>query len=87
MAIRYGIATPTPELPPVLPGLAGDRLQYALRAQLVRVNFLAEHLDHPTVAQGVQEAILDARTALVNAAELHAAITGRDYYSERGAVL
>lgn len=74
--IRTGsflLARPDDTPPPT--GLAGDRLSRALERDLARVSFLLEHLDHPTVAQGVVEAITDARDALAAAADLHERVT------------
>lgn len=75
--IRTGsFLLPTPQPPEVLPGLTGEPLARALERELTRLNFLAEHLEHPTVAQGVVDGILEARAAVSAAAELHARVLG-----------
>lgn len=69
--IPTGTLAPAPELPRVLPGLSGTQLLGALATQRQRLNFLAEHLDHPVVSEGVADAILEARDAIDHAIQLH----------------
>lgn len=64
--------SPTPELPAVLPGLAGLNLLAALSTEERRLRFLAEHINHPAVSEGVADAIHDAHQALDAARRLQA---------------
>ncbi len=74
--IRTGTLSPAIPAPPaLLPGLTGDALATALTTELRRLAFLAEHLDHPTVSEGVVDAVSDALFAIAHAAELHARLT------------
>lgn len=72
--IRMGSITDTaaPELPAVLPGLAGLNLLSALADQERRLRFMAEHLAHPAVLEGVADAVHDAHAAVQEAQKLQA---------------
>jgi hypothetical protein len=59
-----------PEVPPLLPGLAGLNLLAALDRQVRQLTFLAEHTCHPLVSEGVADAISDAEHAITHARRL-----------------
>lgn len=70
MAILCGTHPTTPTPPAVLPSLKDLELLTSLQAQRRRLYFLAEHLDHPRVGEGVADAILEARDAIDHAVKL-----------------
>jgi hypothetical protein len=67
-----GTLPATPSAPQLLPSLSGYQLLDSLKLQHRRMTFLAEHLDHPAVSEGVTDAILEARDALTHAVKLQA---------------
>lgn len=77
--IRTGTATaPCPEVPQLLPGLAGPQLHQALGREEARLVFLAEHLEHPMVPEGVADGIHDALAAIRNAKALQSRLVYGD---------
>lgn len=61
-----------PELPRVLPALAGLNLLAALDRQVRALAFMSEHVHHPAVSQGVAEGVQEAYEALAAAQRLQA---------------